>query len=53
MPELDESYTPCEFCGRDDVPTTLIADPFAEEINGDDTEHWICDDCYQASCWEI
>lgn len=28
-------------------------DPFAEEIRGDDTPLWLCDDCYHESCMEI
>jgi hypothetical protein len=28
-------------------------DPFAEEIGGDDTPMWLCDDCVYASAMEI
>jgi len=28
-------------------------DPFNEEIRGDFTDHWLCDDCYYNSRMEI
>lgn len=28
----------------------FVADPYNSEINHDNTEVWICNDCYIASC---
>jgi len=51
----------CEFCGkmidyvnRDcDGVQTLTPDPYQEEINGDNTEVWLCPGAYYESSMDI
>lgn len=34
---------PCEGCG--DVNATFGPDPYQEDVEGDDTPHWLCESC--------
>ena len=37
----------------DQIMVSYRPDPFDEEIRGDFTNHWLCDDCYYDSAMEI
>lgn len=39
-------------CGCSAIGTWML-DPYASEIAGIDEWLYLCDDCYQALCWEI
>ena len=44
----------CSDCGAIDTesnPVNFEPDPYASEINGDDTEGWMCEDCRSES-WD-
>lgn len=47
-----ENYGPptkqkkCEYCGSTKNVSYDI-NPYDDDINGDDTKHWICDDCFK------
>lgn len=41
----------CEYCGKE--TNYFGSDPYDSEINGDYTEHWICNDCYNNASMEI
>lgn len=45
----------CETCNVEFDEKELIfgPDPFAEEIYGDDTEVWLCQDCHEQSALDI
>ena len=45
-PEIDTDFAQCEYCGTND---NLIwaPNPYALEINDDDTETWLCQNCRQ------
>ena len=46
----------CIDCGCEDSeknPVTLGPDPYAEEINGDNTEVWECQRCRDSSLEDI
>jgi hypothetical protein len=46
----------CYHCGTEgttDNPVTLGPDPYAYEINNDETEVWECASCRQDSCDDI
>ena len=41
-------------CGNSDKNlVTKAPDPYSSEINGDDTEIWMCEGCRDESCMEI
>jgi hypothetical protein len=42
----------CEYCGST-KNVKYCENPFDQEINDDDTEHWICDSCYQEAADDI
>ena len=42
----------CEQCGSTDG-AKFVEDPFAAEIRGDFTKHFLCSDCIQLSADEI
>ena len=42
----------CDYCGRD-VYVAWRADPYAEEIEGDSTHYWLCDDCWGIQADEV
>jgi hypothetical protein len=46
-----ESEATCEYCSNKGA--RYIPDPFSSEIHGDDTPHWICDDCEYQSAMDI
>jgi len=41
-----EPLDKCEFCGSTDGVTKSI-DPYQHEMNDDDTEYFMCPDCYE------
>lgn len=42
----------CPSCGE--IKTISFGpDPYASEINDDDTPVWLCEDCYQERAWDI
>lgn len=45
----DPVKRPCEYCLRyfDDDGIDLRPNPYHLELEGDDTEYWICNDCWQ------
>ena len=46
----------CEFGECEECPSMKarhIPNPYESEINGDDTLHWLCEDCAGASAEEI
>lgn len=43
----------CCKCGERGDGVTVRPDPYASEINGDDTEHAICDPCYGVAAADI
>lgn len=43
----------CEYCKVVDETVILTPDPFASEIHGDETEHYICKDCCDNSHMDI
>ncbi len=42
----------CERCGTT-VEVTFAPDPYSEEINFDDTPHWMCATCRRESAQDI
>ena len=44
----------CEHCGKEFPGEDLIhgPDPFASEVNGDDTPTVLCKECYRQSVWD-
>lgn len=55
--KIEERYycDDCYDCGKQLVPATHIQepDPFAEELNGDETPCDLCDKCYEDSLMDI
>lgn len=47
--EIPDGY--CEICGSPFA--SFVADPYDEEIYGDATMRWLCDDCYNDLCQDI
>lgn len=47
--EIPDGY--CEICGS--AFASFVADPYEEEIYGDTTMRWLCDDCYNDLCMDI
>jgi len=45
-PDIDTDFAQCEYCGTND---NLIwgPNPYAHEINDDDTPMWLCENCRQ------
>jgi len=43
----------CHSCEQKDSTVKLRVNPYAAEICGDSTEHYICDDCYYRMAEEI
>ena len=43
----------CNQCNHKRPVVYFCLDPFSEEILGDRTMSWICDECYRISCDEI
>ena len=42
----------CEMCGEREA-NYYGPDPYQAEINDDETEYWICQECYENSLWDI
>ena len=49
------SITPhkCEYCGHVGVDVEFQPNPFDQELNGDDTCHWMCEDCVSSAAGDI
>lgn len=43
----------CVGCGKKGKDVTLGAEPFNQDMNGDDTPVWMCEDCRTQSAWDI
>ena len=41
--EDDQTVQPCEDCGSPEA--THIPCPYAQDLHGDETLHWLCEDC--------
>jgi len=53
MPKLEDvKVRKCATCGER-KSCTYTSDPFDDEINGDDTPAWYCDECLHDSAMEI
>lgn len=49
----DDAKPPCEQCGKTGDSVRYIVDPFASDIYGDDTLHWLCEDCEYQNAMDI
>lgn len=49
----NSDYKKCCSCGKVGDDVTFEADPFAEEMNGNDTPVWECADCRRESAMDI
>ena len=43
----------CEYCNEIKEDTDYTTNPLEEEIHGDDSLHYICDECYKGFRYEI
>ena len=43
----------CEYCGYVGEDVEKSIDPYASEISGDDTLHWLCPHCIEESAADI
>ena len=50
--EQTEPIDCCAYC-KSTENVTFTSDPFQSEINGDDTEMFICAECYHDSLMDI
>lgn len=44
--KTDNIFKTCAFCGKQDSTVTERTDPYASDVNGDDTLYNICDTCH-------
>lgn len=49
----EETPAICPVCKKPSDNITYAPNPFASEINGDDTPVWMCEDCRYESAMDI
>lgn len=49
----DPDTLPCDFCKKIKPETAWAIDPYELEVNGNEVEIWVCDDCFDQRKGEI